>query len=64
MRAPKSRGGVTRGRGMSENVNLTWAYPMHRCAEIHNAMSELTGAANKPTEQHCKIGVARITRGA
>ena len=30
MRALKSRGGVTRGGGMSENVNLTWTHTMHR----------------------------------
>ena len=35
---------------------------MHRCAEIHNAMSELTGNANKTSEQHCELSVARITR--
>ena len=61
MRALKSRGGVTRRSGMSGNVNLTWTHTMHRCAEIHNAMSELTGSANKTSEQHCELGVARIT---
>ena len=35
---------------------------MHRCAEIHNAMSELTGNANKTSEQYCELRVARITR--
>ena len=36
---------------------------MHRCAEIHNAMLELTGNPNKTSEQHCDLGVARETRG-
>ena len=35
---------------------------MHRCAEIHNAMLELTGNANKTSKQHCKLRDARITR--
>ena len=35
---------------------------MHRCAEIHNAMSGLTGNANKTSEQHCELRVARMTR--
>ena len=35
---------------------------MHRCAEIHNAMLELTENANKTSEQHCELRDARITR--
>ena len=37
---------------------------MHRCAEIHNAMLELTGNAYKTSEQQCKMRNARITRDA
>ena len=35
---------------------------MHPCAVIHNAMSELTGNANKTSEQHRELEVSRITR--
>ena len=35
---------------------------MHPCAGIHNAMSELTGNANKTSEQHRELEVSRITR--
>ena len=34
---------------------------MHRCAEIRNAMLELTGNPSKISEQHCELGVARKT---
>ena len=37
-------------------------HTMHTCAEIYNAMSELTGNANKTSEQHRELEVARITR--
>ena len=37
-------------------------HTMHPCAEIHNAMSELTGNENKTNEQHRELEVARITR--
>ena len=37
-------------------------YTMHPCAEIHNAMSELTGYGNTTSEQHHELEVARITR--
>ena len=45
---------------MSENVNLMWTHTKHRCAETHNTMSELTGNANKTSEQHCEPGNTRI----
>ena len=32
MRSLKSRGGLTRGRGLTESVRLTWVYTMHQCA--------------------------------
>ena len=35
---------------------------MHRSAEIHNTMSELTRNVNKFIEQNRELGVARITR--
>ena len=47
---------------MSENVNLTWIHTMHPYAEIHNVMSELIGNANKTSEQHRELGLARIAR--
>ena len=43
MRTIKSRGGLTRGRGVTESVRVMWVNSMHRCASVHNAMSNLTG---------------------
>ena len=40
----------------------TLMHTMHPYAEIHNAMSELVGNANKLSEQHRELEVARITR--
>ena len=37
-------------------------YTIHPSAEIYNAMLELTGNANKTSEQHRELEVARITR--
>ena len=39
----------------------TLMHTMHPYAEIHNAMSELVGNANKTSEQHRELEVARIT---
>ena len=60
MRAFKSQRDVTRGKVMSENVNLKWAHTMYRCTEIYNTISELTGNTNKTSEQHCEQGNTRI----
>ena len=42
MRFLKSRGGVTRGRCMTESVRQQWVYSMHACAAIHDAMDDIT----------------------
>ncbi|KAG1687918.1 hypothetical protein GQR58_008201 [Nymphon striatum] len=39
VRSLKSRGGLTRRRGMAENVTLTWVHTMHTCAQIHHSMT-------------------------
>ena len=33
MRSVKSRGGLTRGRGMTESVIAKWIHSMHRCGD-------------------------------
>jgi hypothetical protein len=35
MRALKTRGGLTRGRGFTDNVRLTWIYTMNTCTGVH-----------------------------
>ena len=62
MRALKSRGGLSRGRGVTESVRLLWVNSMHRCAGIHNAMCSLTGEDRKSSEQHVELGSSRISR--
>lgn len=39
MRTVKSRGGLTRARGMTESVLLLWVLSGHKCAEIHKAIT-------------------------
>ena len=62
MRAVKSRGGLTRGRGVSESVRVMWVNSMHRCASVHNAMCNLTGLQHRTSEQHIELGKSRIKR--
>ena len=55
MRYLKSRGGLTRGRGMTESVRQQWVYSMHACAAIRDAMTSLTGKHHTPSHQHCRV---------
>ena len=62
MRSIKSRGGLSRGRGISNTVNTTWIHSMHRCTEVPNGMVSLTGLQHKTSEKHIEFGKSRIKR--
>ena len=62
MKAIKSRGGMTRGRGMTESVRLQWVHTMHIFAQINEAMSQITKTKSKTSEQHVDIRTARRER--
>ena len=62
MRSLKTRGGLTRGRGMTENVILIWVHTMHACAQVHNAMTQLTGNHHKTSNPDAELGASRIKR--
>ena len=59
MKSIKTRGGITRGRGMSEDVRQLWVLSLSDCAVIHQAMTGLTVKSN---EQHFEMGMARRSR--
>ena len=62
MRSIKSRGGLTKGRGVTEAVHLQWIYSMHKCAGIHDAMTTVTDLKHKTSEQHVELGISRSKR--
>ena len=62
MKSLKSRGGLTRGRGMTDSVRHQWVHSMHRCASVHNAMNVLTGLGTKTNEQHIELSSSRCKR--
>ena len=62
LRTIKSRGGLTRDRGFTESVRILWVYSMHKCASMHQSMSELTGLKQTTSEQHVDMGRTRIKR--
>ena len=63
MRAVKARGGLTRGRGMTESVRSLWIHSMHQCASMHAAISSFSGCdlASDDT-YHVELGKSRVQR--
>lgn len=58
MKSVKSRGGLTRGRGMHDCVRSVWVSTMHECANMHLAMSSMTGTCSG-SEGHVEVRAAR-----
>ena len=59
MRSMKTSGGLTRGRGMTEQQRVIWSLAMPACAEVNRAMQELTGALFNSGEQNKDMTQAR-----
>ena len=59
MQSIKSRGGLTRGRGMTETVHLQWIYSMHKCAGVRDAMTAITNLKHNTSDQHVELGISR-----
>ena len=56
MRSLKTSGGLTRGRGMTEQQRTIWTLAMPKCAEINHTMQELSGVASgEPLANRIKI---------
>ena len=62
MRSIRSRGGLSRGRGMNDGVITMWCHTIHRLASIHGAMSQLTSQFHQTSHQHIELRNARIER--
>ena len=62
MRSLKTSGGLTRGRGMSEQQRAIWTLSMPACASLNSSMQELTGVHRATGEQHQELSQSRICR--
>ena len=51
MKSMTTSGGLTRGRGMTEQQRLIWLLSMLVCAEINRALLDLTGVSYSTGEQ-------------
>lgn len=62
MKNIKGCGGLTHGRGMTENQQLLWTMSRPLCAQMNNSMQEFSGVKHIGSEQHITMTTARITR--
>ena len=62
MRSMKTSGGLTKGQGMTEQQRVTWLLAITACAEVNNAMQELTGVNYNTGEQNKDMTDARQAR--
>ena len=62
MRTLKTTGGLTRGRGMTEQQRLTWVMAMPACAEINKIKQDVTGKNYNSGEQNKDMSVTRQDR--
>ena len=62
MRSLKTGGGLTRGRGLTEQQRLIWLLSMPACAETNHIMQELTGVQFNSGEQNKDMSKARQIR--
>lgn len=62
MRSLKTSGGLTRGRGMTEQQRVTWLLSMPACAEVNRAMQELTSVKYDTSEQSKEMMKSRQKR--
>ena len=62
MRTVKTTGGLTRGRGLEENQRTRWLLSTPACAQVNEAIQELTGAQYNTSDQHKDLTKARKER--
>lgn len=62
MRSLKSRGGLTRGSGLTENQRSTWLFSMPICSTYNLAMQEYADVIMQSSEQHKELRGSRQNR--
>ena len=64
MRGGKSTGGLTRGRLRTEFQRAKWVLSMPTCAEMSNAMQEVTATQMTTSDQHIESSEGRSSKDA
>ena len=62
MRALKTSGALTRGRGITESTRNQWVSTTHEFANIHDLMTQFTKTPTISSEQHVDLSPSRVSR--
>ena len=62
MRSIKRSGGLTVGRGMTENIHHKKTLSLNHSASVNNAMAQLKVATSKSRDQHHTLGASRTKK--
>jgi hypothetical protein len=63
MRQVKSKGGLTRSRGLEESTRTVWLNTVTECARIISTLAELSGT-KRTADEHIEMTTPRIKRDA
>ena len=61
MRSIKTRGGLTRERGMTEQQTTVWLLSTPACSQVNHAMQQVSGVCYDGSEQHKEV-LIKITK--
>ena len=62
MRSIKTLGGLTRGRGMTEQQRTVWLLSTPACTQINHAMQQVPGVCYDGSEQHEEVNNSRTNK--
>ena len=62
MRSIKTRGGLTRGRGLTEQQTTVWLLSTPACSQVNHAMQQVSGVCYDGSEQHKEVSNSRTNK--
>lgn len=62
MRAMKTQGGLTQGRGLIDSSLARWISSMSSCIPVCNALEDFTGIRSSSSNQHVELSKSRLQR--
>ena len=62
MRSIKTRGGLTRGRGMTEQQRKLWLPSTPACSQANHAIRQVSGVCYDGSEQHKEVNISRTNK--
>ena len=62
MQSIKTHGGLTGGRGMTEQQRTVWLLSTPACSQVNHAMQQVSGVCDDRSEQHKEVSNSRTNK--